>query len=186
MWCQNLSPPLLILLRLWPKPRIYAAYEADYPGFAKKALAAAQRAYAWAEAHPGAFYNQEKLTDPAVSTGGYGDDNANDEFFWAATELYLATGDKGYLKKAQETKPAVFTVPTWGNVAGLGVFAWVNPGEKLTGEAEQLSQQMESLLVSYADAPWPVQTPTHITLRMVIKRAISTGEASLREQEIRA
>lgn len=32
-----------------------------------------------------------KQYQPAVVTGAYGDRSADDEFFWAASELYLAT-----------------------------------------------------------------------------------------------
>lgn len=130
--------------------RVYSAFEADYPGFSEKALHAAQKAYAWAEAYPAAFYDQESLT-PAVTTGTYADDKADDEFFWASSELYLATGDSRYLKKAQATKPAAFAPPTWGSTAGLGVFAWVAPGKDLAEEARELSDAMKTLLVEYAE-----------------------------------
>ena len=50
--------------------RLFASYEEDYPGFSKRALLAAEKAYAWAEKHPGAYYNQNLLNQkyqPAIA-----------------------------------------------------------------------------------------------------------------------
>ena len=100
----------------------------DYPEFAWQAEDAAKRAYDWAKANPKAFYFQHILSrniKPAVNTGTYGDGNAKDEFFWAATELYKLTGDDAYLNDAREAMPEKFTVPVWGSLAGLGAFSWL-------------------------------------------------------------
>lgn len=68
--------------------RIFEPFQHDYPGFAAIAAAVAERAYQWAKDNPTTFYRQEQLKDPSVSTGSYGDGNARDEFFWAASALY--------------------------------------------------------------------------------------------------
>jgi endoglucanase len=56
-------------------------------------LAAARTAYAAAQANP------DLLADPNDSNGGgaYSDGDVSDEFYWAAAELYLTTGEQGYL-----------------------------------------------------------------------------------------
>jgi len=51
--------------------------------------------------------------------------SANDEFFWAATELYRLTSSDDYLKDVRAYQPQQFSVPTWGNVFGLGAFSWL-------------------------------------------------------------
>lgn len=133
--------------------RIYAGYEADYPGFSTRALKAAEAAYAWAEANPEAFYEQEKL-DPPVTTGGYGDNNADDEFFWAATEMYLATGIDRFFEKAIVTAPEHFITPTWGQTSGLGVMAWLLPNEAAPTPARldpEFRDRMRAMFISYAD-----------------------------------
>lgn len=133
--------------------RIFARYEADYPGFSAKALKAAEAAYAWAEANPDAFYRQDRL-DPPVSTGEYGDMSADDEMFWAATELYLATGNDKYLDKAIATAPGQFETPTWGKTSGLGVMAWLLPVEAAPTPATrhpEFTAKMRGLLTAYAD-----------------------------------
>ena len=98
----------------------------DYANFPAQATAAAERAYLWAKEHPDAFYHQERLSDPAVSTGTYGDGNAKDEFFWAASALYRLTHKPSYLEEALQYQPNRFTLPSWGGVASLGAFEWMN------------------------------------------------------------
>ena len=126
----------------------------DYPGFADVALDAAERAYAWATTHPYAFYRQNELNKeykPEVTTGEYGDGKADDEFFWAASELYLLTGKKAYRDKAMETLPKRFETSSWGNTAALGVMAWLAPERKLLGDDPQVADSLKRMLLAYAD-----------------------------------
>jgi endoglucanase len=120
--------------------RHLAPYQHDYPDFCQQATAAAERAYQWAKANPDAFYRQELLRDPAVSTGTYGDRNARDEFFWAASALYRLTRKPYYLDEARQTLPSRFSTPSWGNVAALGSFEWLAEGETADLYATQLTQ----------------------------------------------
>ncbi|MFL6120710.1 glycoside hydrolase family 9 protein [Actinophytocola sp.] len=75
----NLAAAAAQASRLWKK------YD---PAFASRALAAAEKAYAAAKAHP------DMLADPNDGQGGgtYSDDNVTDEFYWAAAELFATTG----------------------------------------------------------------------------------------------
>ena len=134
---------------------IFANYETDYPGFAKKAVEAAEKAYAWAQKNPNAFYHQELLNkqfEPAVVTGAYGDGSAKDEFFWAASELYWATGKEMYGKEALKYAPETFTTPSWGNVASLGAFAWMKPDSKLDDKAlVELAEKQWQNLQNYCE-----------------------------------
>ncbi len=63
------------------------------PAFAKTALAAAKKAYAYLEEHKSApsFKNPEEIT-----TGEYPDGQYKDEMFWAAVELYRITKGENY------------------------------------------------------------------------------------------
>ena len=68
--------------------RIYNAYP-QYQKFCQQAIQAAERAYAWAVKNPTVYYDQDGINEkfsPKISTGTYGDNHAEDEFFWAATE----------------------------------------------------------------------------------------------------
>ncbi len=120
----------------------------DYAAFCPEALRAAKAAYAWAKAHPDAFYRQGMMNmqfAPAVNTGEYGDGNAADEFFWASTQLYLATGEGQYLSDAWKYLPKQFVVPVWGNVSGLGLFACLSVSDN------ELRDTAVGLLKAYAD-----------------------------------
>ena len=91
-------------------------------------LMKAETAYAWAKANPDAFYNQWKLNeayDPDITTGAYGDFSADDEFFWAASSLYMATKKASYLEDVKKYFPESFRLMSWGYVAPLGIFKWL-------------------------------------------------------------
>jgi len=108
--------------------RIYAPYEKQFPGFSKKAIEASKRAYLWALQNPEVYYNQYELNKnytPKINTGTYGDNNAKDEFFWAAVELYLTTGSDMFLKELNSYMPETFSVPVWGDVSALGLTSWI-------------------------------------------------------------
>lgn len=108
--------------------RIYQRFP-EFQSFCQQAREAAERAYAWAVKHPTVYYDQDgnnKKFSPAIHTGGYGDNHTEDEFFWAATELYLTTSETSYLEQAKQFVPDEFSIPSWGNVAGLGIFQWIN------------------------------------------------------------
>ncbi len=107
--------------------RIYAPYDS---AFCAQATEAAIRAYAWAQAHPEVYYDQPKMNEefkPEITTGAYDDFDVTDEFYWAATELYLLTGDKKYINP-QTLKPsnvAEWRPAVWGDVAELGYLEWM-------------------------------------------------------------
>jgi endoglucanase len=66
--------------------------------FSAKALTAAEKAYAAALKHP------DKLADPKDRNNGggaYDDADVSDEFYWAAAELYVTTGNAKYLTDLQ-------------------------------------------------------------------------------------
>ena len=136
--------------------RLFAPYQKDYPDFPAQAAEAAERAYLWAKEHPTAFYRQEQLKDPAVSTGTYGDGNARDEFFWAASALYRLTRKPEYLADARQYQPQRFAIPSWGNVSALGTFEWLTEKNMQAPEDELLL--MTQLLTYCEDAVKDVET----------------------------
>ena len=91
--------------------------------FADTCLDAAKAAYAAAKAHPALY----APLDQSVGGGAYGDDNVQDEFYWAACELWAATGDDAYYKDLQASEYAL-TVPAsmdGGEAVGIpGSFDW--------------------------------------------------------------
>jgi endoglucanase len=69
--------------------RIYRRYDR---GLAERALAAARTAFAAAQANP------EMYASDSDGTGGgaYGDPRVDDDFYWAASELFLTTGERQF------------------------------------------------------------------------------------------
>ncbi|MEU5884395.1 glycoside hydrolase family 9 protein [Spirillospora sp. NPDC047279] len=98
--------------------RVFAPYDA---GFAAGNLAAARRAWSAAKANPAVHASP----DDGIGGGTYSDDNVADEFYWAAAELYIATGEKefrDYVLASPSHTADVFADRgfNWGSVAALG------------------------------------------------------------------
>ncbi|WP_435208857.1 glycoside hydrolase family 9 protein [Streptomyces sp. bgisy034] len=69
--------------------RLYKPYDRQ---FAAKALAAARTAWSAALAHPDRYASESD----GIGGGTYADSNVTDEFYWAAAELYLSTGEREF------------------------------------------------------------------------------------------
>jgi endoglucanase len=97
--------------------RLFAPYDA---AFSAKCLTAARTAYAAAKANPA-----KPAQDLGGGGGGYGDGDITDEFYWAAAELYLSTGEPAYLTDLTASPHHtgdVFAATGfgWGSTAALG------------------------------------------------------------------
>ncbi|HCL10974.1 MAG TPA: cellulase, partial [Alteromonas sp.] len=75
---------------------------------------AAKRAWQWALENPQVAYKNAQN----VKTGEYGDSSFNDEFAWAASELFITTGEQDYLIEAQRYLGSPST-PGWSDTMGL-------------------------------------------------------------------
>ena len=73
--------------------RLFAQFD---PTFAAKLLAASQAAWDAAVAHPDLFAPPDTATTGNNGGGAYVDSNVSDEFYWAAAELYITTGEAKY------------------------------------------------------------------------------------------
>ncbi|MBP2703387.1 glycoside hydrolase family 9 protein [Microbispora sp. RL4-1S] len=99
--------------------RVFAPYDA---AFAAKNLAAAKKAWAAAKANPAI------LASPSDGNGGgtYDDADVSDEFYWAAAELYITTGDaeyKNFVLASPHHTADLWSqggAMDWGHVAALG------------------------------------------------------------------
>ena len=114
-----------------------------YPDKKEVLLAAAKHAWNWCAANPDApnFKNP-----PDIRTGEYGDRSDKDERFWAACELFAATGEEIYhdaVKVFISFEPEFMTFPNgysfqlphagfgWGFVNGYGLVSYLfHAGEK--------------------------------------------------------
>lgn len=88
----------------------------------------ALKAYAWAQANPDILFHNPK----DVSTGEYDDNELSDEWFWAATELWLTTGEDSYAADATAHMRECF-IPEWAIVCGHAYYSMVEAGKSLPG-----------------------------------------------------
>ncbi len=112
-----------------------------------------EAAYKWAKANPNVlFHNPED-----VSTGEYDDNDLNDEWFWAASEMWLTTGKKQYAVDAV-AHHAKFGVPSWGSVGTLAYYSMVDAGEAVPGidPAAELKTLADSLLALEDASPMSI------------------------------
>jgi len=118
------------------------------PAYANRLLTAARAAYAAAKANPALYASN------ADGTGGgaYADNNATDEFYWAAAELYITTGERTYrtdvldspLHTANVFDPGGFY---WGSTAALGRLDLATVDNNLPGR-----RTVRASVVAAADA----------------------------------
>jgi endoglucanase len=127
--------------------RLYAPYDA---AFADRCRTAAITAYAAAKANP------TRYADPNDGNGGgsYSDNDVSDEFYWAAAELYLTTGEASYLADLTASPHHTGDVfaPTgfgWANTAALGRLDLATVPSNLP-DAER--QRIRASVVAAADA----------------------------------
>lgn len=104
--------------------RLYKSYESEMPGYADSCLVASKKAFEWAKKNPNVLYHQNELSNPTISTGAYGDNTVSDEFFWAASELFVTTGDLVYFNEMNlESKlNEDIKIPDWSHVSTLGYY----------------------------------------------------------------
>ena len=111
--------------------RLWKDYDSS---FADECLENAKLTYEAAKANPKLY----APLDQAIGGGAYGDDHAEDDFYWAACELYITTGDSSYLKDLEGYSEYAYNVSTtlnggensgtftsfnWGNTAALGTLS---------------------------------------------------------------
>jgi endoglucanase len=139
--------------------RIFAGYEAELPGLSDSLLVMSKKAYSWAKKNPEVEYIQKELKEPAINTGAYGDRNFEDEFQWAATELFVTTGDEKYYREANLEKSAAasFGVPSWPNVNTLALYSIARNSGKYEEskvvdlkEIHEMIKNMANELVEYS------------------------------------
>lgn len=121
---------------------IYAEYDAE---FAATCKAAAEDAYKYLTTNEDTltgFVNPEEIV-----TGEYPDGKFYDEIFWAAMELYLATGDTSYLDKAKDVYEAnEIKGLGWADIGYYGMYSYLTADEALQTDAELAQKFIDSIV----------------------------------------
>lgn len=132
--------------------RILYKFSQQLPGLPDSCLRASQAAWHWALQYPDSAYNQNKnnkVFEPAITTGDYGDRYFSDEWFWAACELYSTTGDERYWKTVDSLRQNHFVLPSWSQVQTLGIYTLLRMHPKNHLEA---IGQLSNLITGFADS----------------------------------
>lgn len=117
------------------------------PTFADECLSNSKLAYEAAKKHPDMY----APLDESIGGGPYGDDDATDELYWAACELFLATDDSSYQKDAKASPHYMKTEVklsggedvdssgsfNWGHISALGNLSMALNTDKLDSSAKE-------------------------------------------------
>jgi endoglucanase len=108
--------------------RIFRPFEKTMPHFADSCLVAAEKAWQWAKGHSDALYRQSEMNKrfkPEINTGEYGDNDAGDEWIWAAAELWATTQKDVYRNAVNLFPDDKLPLPAWDQVRLLGYYTLI-------------------------------------------------------------
>jgi endoglucanase len=150
-------------------------FRAADPAFAARCLAAARKAYAAALAHPALY---ARAFAQAAGGGPYDDPDVRDEFYWAAAELALATGEDAY-RAAVQASPFHLALPTSAEPAG-------KPADVPTSMTWQGTAALGSLSLLLDGDAKPLDAPARATLLANLRAAADLYVAIVGEQGYRS
>jgi endoglucanase len=134
--------------------RIFRRFPKELPGLADSCLKSAKSAWEWAIRNPDVAYNQDAINQkfsPKITTGAYGDRNFNDEFIWAACELFVTTKQAQYLKAVNLIPDTNMPVPSWAQVRLLGYYTLIKNSDSSNGSEAAELPELKKRLISFAD-----------------------------------
>lgn len=123
-------------------------YQDTDPEFAQAILPMAVNAWDWAVKHPEEYYSNPE----DIFTGGYGDRNLSQEWFWAAAELYITTGDAQYFEPISDKLDQIeFNIGgSWANYQDkIGYFSLLTEKSPL---ADAGKAEIKSSLIHLSDS----------------------------------
>jgi endoglucanase len=181
----NLAATTAQCARVWR--RIDAAFSA-------RCLAAAERAWAAAKRNPEVY-----AIAAFTGSGGYGDADLSDEFYWAAAELFVTTGKPEY-REAVERSPWFRTTQApdfgWPKTATPGTISLaLVPNALPAAERERLRRSLvaaadgflqdearSGYAIPYAPAGWPWGSTSSVLNRAIVLALAAdfTGQARYR------
>ncbi len=134
--------------------RILNQYKKQLPGLADSCLNASESAWEWSEKNPDSIYDQaliNKKYKPEITTGAYGDRRFTDEWFWAASELYITTKDKRFYDTVNNHVKDKIGLPSWANVGMLGYYSLLRFGKELPMMDKSNLAWIKNVIIQMAD-----------------------------------
>lgn len=134
--------------------RILTYFKKQFPRLADSCLAASKKAWQWSLVHPDIQYDQDKMNKifkPEITTGAYGDKNFNDEWLWAATELFITTKEKRFFETVQAHLDDEISLPNWHEVGMMAYYSFLRFEKQLPSFATNTIKLMKNKLLQIAD-----------------------------------
>ena len=134
--------------------RVFQRVKNQLPGLADSCLRASARAWFWALKNPNVAYDQEKLDrefKPAVTTTAYSDGQLDDEWMWAATEMFVTSKNKMYFDVIDQNIKDSVGLPSWNNVRMLAYYSMLRYKDNLPKYTAEIVERMKQRLLRVAD-----------------------------------
>ncbi|NQT27363.1 glycoside hydrolase family 9 protein [candidate division KSB1 bacterium] len=132
--------------------RIFREFETELPGFADSCLTAAVDAWNWARKNPDVYYRQNDNNQtylPQITTGEYGDSNDDDEFKWAAAELFITTLEDSFITAVDPLSDNTTSIPGWNSVETLAFYSLAHHRKNLSAAVDTTA--LKDRLIQFAD-----------------------------------
>lgn len=131
--------------------RLFSRFESSLPGLADSCLIQSEKAWNWALKNPDILYKQPE----DISTGAYDDTNLNDEWYWASSELFLATNRDTYFQGITNKKIEIST-PSWQNIGALGILSLLSSDKKdeFSGLQEDFLNRVDQFVKMEKNSPY--------------------------------
>lgn len=134
--------------------RIFRKMKSQLPRLADSCLRASAAAWYWALKHPAVEYDQARLNKeykPDINTGAYGDKQLDDEWMWAATEMFITSKNKMYYEVIEQNINDSVSLPSWSNVRMLAYYTMLRYQNNLPKYTSDMVKLMRRRLLAIAD-----------------------------------
>jgi endoglucanase len=134
--------------------RVFERMKTQLPGLADSCLRASAKAWFWALKNPNVEYDQEKLDrqyKPAVTTSAYSDGQLDDEWMWAATEMFITSKNRMYFDVMEQNIDDSVSLPSWNNVRMLAYYSMLRYQGNLPKYTTDMGDRMKQRLLRIAD-----------------------------------
>ncbi len=134
--------------------RIFRKFPKELPSLADSCLNGANKAWDWAQKNPNVVYDQSAMNEkfsPKVTTGDYGDFFLNDEFIWAACELFVTTQQSRFLNDINLLPDNNMPLPNWAQVRLLGYYTLIKNVDPSSQGAPKELPEIKKRFTAFAE-----------------------------------
>lgn len=127
--------------------RIFGSMKRQLPGLADSCLRASSDAWFWAVKHPNVEFGKP-IDASAIDAS---DPQFDDEWLWAAAEMFVTSKNKMYFDVVEQNIDATVTLPSMNNVAMLAYYSVLRYTDNLPSYASDIVKLMRDRLLRIAE-----------------------------------